>query len=313
MTFHRQNGFTLVEMMVVVAVIILLVSILLPSFNAVYAIARQAQCAKNLNQIRVAIASMGARNEISHTGELAVSGWRSQLETYLSNSLEVMICPEGFSTRLADDVLANYALRTCSGNTFLYNMPLAEGPACLKRSVSNHGQFFELAFEDIRTSTGDASGDKDFNDVVLTVQITADTAKITLKSFGGGYHWSLVDPDDNILMNDVGKSGPGAGEFYLVTGVSGKFSYGINSLLSDFGPTDRKILLMDYPNDILRIAGTDEIHDNWVSWLEPDGQYEFARHRGRVNVAMVDGSVAPMYPRDIDPTDLELREKYWKP
>jgi len=313
MTFRNHNGFTLVETMVVVAVIILLVSILLPSFQAVYAIARQAQCAKNLNQIRIAVASLSARDKISHTGMLAVSGWRSQLETYLSNSQEVMICPEGFSSRLPDDVLANYALRTCSGSNFLYNMPLAEGPACLKGNITNNGQSYDLAFEDIRTSTGQAAGDKDFNDVILTVQITGDTAKIILKSFSGGYHWSLVDPDDNILMNDVGKTGPGAGEFYVISGVGSQFSYGINSVLSELGTTDRKILLMDYPNDILRIAGADEIHDNWVNWLETDGQYEFARHRGRANIAMLDGSVVPMYPKDIDPKDLELLEKYWKP
>jgi len=313
MTYRNRNGFTLAEMMVVVAVIILLVAMLVPSFNAVYAIARQAQCANNLNQIRIGIASLKARDKISHTGALTVLGWRSQVSTYLANSQEVMLCPEGFSSQLSSDVLADYGFRTCSGNTFLYNMPLAEGPACRKQNITNNGNTYDLAFEDIRTASGQPSGDKDFNDVVVTIQITGETAKITLKSFSGGYHWSLIDPDENILMNDVGKSGPGAGAFYVITGMGGKFSYGLNSVVNDFRPTDRKIMLMDYPNDILRITGTDEIHDNWMNWMEPDGLYKFARHRGRCNVAMADGSVVPMYPKDIDPTDVELLEKYWKP
>jgi prepilin-type processing-associated H-X9-DG protein len=95
--------------------------------------------------------------------------------------------------------------------------------------------------------------------------------------------------------------------------LGGKFSYGMNSIVNSISPTESRILALDYPAEIARIAGADEVHDNWMTWVGTDGIYKFARHKDRCNVAMVDGSVVPMYPKDIDPTVPELLKKFWKP
>ena len=309
---HRQ-GFTLAELLVVISIIVLLVAILMPSLNSVYAVARQTICQNNLGHLRVGLASLEAKDKLAKTGKLSVTAWRSQISPYLSDSNDVMICPEGFTKQFSDDILAKYAIRTLNGSNFLYNMPLSAGPACLKQNVTNGGYTYDLAFEDIRTASGEASGDKDFNDVILHIEIQGENATITLKSSSGGYHWYLVDPDDKVLVPDMFKSGPGVGHSVNVTGVNSTFSYGLNSVTPSLDPSDPKIMLMDYPNDVIRIVGLDETHDNWLKWLGSDGRYTFARHRGRCNVAMADGSVKIMWPRDIDPSVADLKDKYYNP
>ncbi len=320
MISRGRKGFTLVELLVVIAILGLLVAMLMPSLSSVFTVVRQSLCANNLRNIRVAVSALGARDKISHTGALAVEAWRGQLTTYDANSLDVMICPEGYNLAAnwkKDDVLGKYALKTLSGANFLYNMPMIPGPACAKQNVTNGGRTYDLSFEDQRTSTGGATGDLSYNNPTLTIEIIGYDARVTVKGGGGGYHWHLVDADDKVYLYDIlTADGARVGDSVLLKGaisLGGKFSYGLNSVVNDISPTQSRILALDYPEEIARIAGTDEIHDNWMQWVGQDGVYEFARHRGRCNVAMVDGSVVPMYPKDIDPKVPELLDKYWKP
>ncbi len=317
-----RRGFTLAELMVVIAIIALLVAMLMPTLSSVYSVVRLTQCSNNLRNIRVAVAALRARDKISRTGALGVEGWRAQLSAYDSNSLEVMICPEGYTLAPAwekDDVLGKYALKTLNGGTFLYYMPLIPGPACRKENVTNGGRTYDLSFEDQRTSTGTATGDFSYNNPTITIELIDYDAKITVKGGGGGYNWHLVDitNDSVYLLNDILKAaGAMPGDSVLLKGavsLGGKFSYGLNSVVNDISPTNSRILALDYPAEIARIAGADEVHDNWMTWVGSNGLYTFARHRGRCNVAMVDGSVVPMYPKDIDPKIPAQLAKYWKP
>jgi prepilin-type N-terminal cleavage/methylation domain-containing protein/prepilin-type processing-associated H-X9-DG protein len=321
MTSRYPRGFTLAELMVVIAIIALLVVMLMPTLSSVYSVVRLTQCSNNLRNIRVAVAALGARDKISRTGALGVEGWRAQLTTYDSNSTEVMICPEGYTLAAnweKDDVLGKYALKTLNGANFLYNMPLIPGPACRKENVTNGGLKYDLSFEDQRTGTGAASGDLSYNNPALTIELIGSDAKITVRGGGGGYIWHLVDMDDKVYLNNILKgAGAMAGDSVLIKGavsLGGKFSYGLNSVVNDISPTDTRILALDYPAEIARIAGAEpETHDNWMTWVGPNGLYTFARHKSRCNVAMVDGSVVQMYPKDIDPKIPAQLDKYWKP
>jgi len=276
----------------------------------------------NLRNIRTAVATLKARNKITQSGELQIESWRGQLTMYDSNSADVMICPEGFTYAAdykKDDVLDKYALKTYSGTNFLYYMILAPGPACRKENVSSDGKKYDLSFEDQRTGTGGATGDLSFANPVITVTIMGVDAKITVKGGGGGYRWDLVDMSDNdkaYLDNILKAQGAMPGDsamLYGAVGLGGKFSYGMNSIVNDIDEIEPKILALDYPEELARIAGTNETHDNWTTWLGANGRYSFARHRGRCNVAMIDGSVVPKWPAEINPSDPVLLKQYWKP
>lgn len=318
---RKGKGFTLAELMVVVAIIALLVVMIMPMLNGVFRIVRERICANNLHQIRVAVASLQASDKMERTGGLNVDGWRAQLEAYDDKSKDLMICPEGYTVATAwegDDVLARYALATYSGNSFKYNMILAPGPACRKENVKGGGKTYDLSFEDQRSSTGGATGDLSYNNPVITIEILGQDVKVTVKGGAGGYHWHLIDTTNNKeYLHDILKA-PGAmpGDSVVLPGaigLGGKFSYGLNSVAPEIERTDRRILALDYPEEVARIAGLNEIHDNWMKWTNPDGQFTFARHGGRCNVVMYDGSVVQMRPDEINPAVQEIKDKYWKP
>ena len=94
---YKVRGFTLLELLTVLAVIAVLCTILLPAMNEVRKSAQQVKCASNIRQIGSALLLYAATNEnklpeTSHTAAVGQS-WIYTLSEYLDDCDEVRICP----------------------------------------------------------------------------------------------------------------------------------------------------------------------------------------------------------------------------
>lgn len=97
---HRPRGFTLVELLVVVAIIAALVALLLPAVQAARSAARRTQCASNLRQVGLAIAMFcdthrGRFPYTSHNETENVDlSWIYTVAPFMENVDAVRICPD---------------------------------------------------------------------------------------------------------------------------------------------------------------------------------------------------------------------------
>jgi len=85
-----RSAFSLVEMLIVIAVIIILIALLLPAIGMAKSRARQSQCASNLAQLHKAwtIASAKLPQAVS------APQWPAQLTPYVEQETRVYICPD---------------------------------------------------------------------------------------------------------------------------------------------------------------------------------------------------------------------------
>ncbi len=81
-TLTRQSGFTLVEVMIVVAIIGLLAAIAVPNFVKARDVSQKNSCAANLKQIECAISTWGIENGKA-TGNLIVRTEIFGLDRYI--------------------------------------------------------------------------------------------------------------------------------------------------------------------------------------------------------------------------------------
>jgi prepilin-type N-terminal cleavage/methylation domain-containing protein len=99
MTVRRRCGMTLVELLVVMAIIGVLVAMLLPAIQAARASARAASCKSNMRQIGLAIqqycdSHKGQFPDWAHAGEN--KSWIYTVADHLEKVDEIRLCPEDF-------------------------------------------------------------------------------------------------------------------------------------------------------------------------------------------------------------------------
>jgi len=94
-----RNAFTLVELLMVVAIIGVLLALLLPAIQSVRASARRVQCMSNMRQVGLATiqfceARQGNFPGSSHTVGSEHEAWIYQLGPYMEDLHAVRICPD---------------------------------------------------------------------------------------------------------------------------------------------------------------------------------------------------------------------------
>jgi len=96
-----SRGFTLVELMVVIAIVIILLALLIPTVSNTMARRRQTECANRLKQIDV------ARRRAQGDGEQILSNnWTTVVANYVGAKGDVLLCPDDIETEQS----ASYAM-----------------------------------------------------------------------------------------------------------------------------------------------------------------------------------------------------------
>jgi prepilin-type N-terminal cleavage/methylation domain-containing protein/prepilin-type processing-associated H-X9-DG protein len=308
------QGFTLVELLVVITIIGVLLSLLLPAVQAAREAGRKVQCAANLHQIGIAYQQHLARWADSPKAYAPLSGpppvrdhpgpavnaemletnydWPSVLLPLMGKDRRVLVCPNG---HFASGRAKISDCQVVWGNE---NSPAPcdpEHPRCWVRNQDP----YELAFEDWT--------DWDWNDLSLQFR-TRPSGDVTILVTGhsSAQHFDVVGPGGRVIpgLQGIGTGGVGM-KGVLPARAELKLSYGISNMGHRVQQHDGKVLLLEYHKAVANVVGA-EATDVWQENVAP-------RHRGVCNVLFADGSVRSLAPDQIDPMVPAKHDAYWKP
>ena len=319
-----RRAFTLVELMVVVAVIALLAMVLLPFLRQAFEVAWKTRCLNNLSHIAQALHVGHERKMVLPTAEVWVAAAKA-------NGSEQMLRCDKDTRQFTGDCLAGsfedlYILQYHTGSTtshdcsYLVNIldrgkPIPDPqvwawyPAGGIKQAPQGGWPVEyLPNWDQMQARNQAFIGVD-NDSGLLITFGDVTVFETWEPPQKGHsrHWLMqgagtpvaplaggacpADADDKMLLHmwgwDMLKHDPNSPLRF--GGNSPDASYGMNAMVrsDDFGP--RQFLVMDANETIIRV-GTSNYEDAEVFSPPPQGVIR-ARHMGKVNVVTCDGAV----------------------
>lgn len=262
-----RHAFTLIELMIVIAIIGILVALLQPGFTLVTSAANQMRCATNLHRLWQAVA-MRTGDETSQANKrlLRASAWPSQVLPYLESGAQFMICPQGGESLSADsasaasqdatfgdgaaggntsgggggdDWPASYAqisdladFRTDKGGGTVYYVTLEEGLWCLKLSDE---QYAAARAQNLLNNSGNADYIRTKFDCVYKPGANRHTYWLCIEGHGG-------DDDYKEALIHVTEQKDGSFTLDISTGDHGSS----NSLVSK----PEGVKLADLPSNI---------------------------------------------------------------
>lgn len=326
----RRPGFSLVEIMTVVSIIVLLLALVAPVLKGARKAGRSTICLSNMHQLHIGIAQMAMDYKTGSGEAFSPANWAVNVVPYVSTGPEVLVCPEDETNGESDN--GDYSISVWGWPKSWWKgapvqgwdgkFPFADGPRSkihqpgevIPRTngytVPNLPNGYVIQFEDWDASGKTGLTGSGTPDLILEVVASGGETTITPVFSSTAGNFALLDPDDNAiwthLKNKIGQS------FTFVGG--GASSYGVNSMIEQRHMNSGRLLMMDYTKTIVRAAGA-TANDDWEDFINSEtGYHTFARHgRGRLNAMYTDGGIKMLTVDDIDPDIAENIERHWAP
>ena len=203
----RTAGFTLIEVLVVVAIIALLIAILLPSLKRVRDQARASVCSSNIKQSLTGVVLDQADKQMRRERWGTNFGWATQSLRGNKGMTGIYTCPSDDNPRPIpavqveqwDGALGSSRYRGTSSGCGIFN-----------RIYRKTGSSWETDVEDQlddKVFGGDAFGDND-GDLIFSYQASSTqvTSTPTQCSVGGAsWHFNVLTYDGKLLWRDAGR------------------------------------------------------------------------------------------------------------
>jgi prepilin-type N-terminal cleavage/methylation domain-containing protein len=285
----KPKAFTLVELLVVVAIIALLVALLAPQLGVARSLARRATCQHNLHEIDGGLRAVAARDGAG--GAFPDQAKWPGVPYDVLAAMGVFRCPEDTS-KANWSSMPDLIYRIADAGHGLHDVAFQAGGSCAVRSgTDGTGAYTDYCFEEtvgqqaqFSSSGSDYPNCQGYSDHDGVFRIYYDTppgmVTLVLINYARDDHIQLVN-GGNVMWEDIK---PHVGQ--PVTFASLSTSYGMNSLLTAQTKANNSlIMLLDYDDRKVDLASPSGVADHL---LRPT----VARHRGQVNLLSADGSVA---------------------
>jgi prepilin-type N-terminal cleavage/methylation domain-containing protein len=325
----KRDAFTLVEILVVIAVIALLLMILMPSYQRAAAMTRATLCRNNLAKLSTAFATHAYTTEGGASAKTLNGIFNlPNADTWPAAPYDVcpvptlFICPEKeeksiYTTPKNPMEGLRYQNSGYNRTDRGWDIPFTEvglGKMYFgtRRGRDSRGDYIEVGLDDNSAVTADYI-DNDGHDGVLRVYLEPG-GKVVIKlikySCGENncvlYFGKPLFPDDVTNPADpfYGWLGPNTSKNNMERELSRgmQCSYGINERSGDLHYGDGRVLLVDYDKTIVNLSNAE-----CPKLLSTAAQ----RHLGKLNMLLTDGAVRPTGPTQLDP--LLGDQKLWEP
>ena len=303
-----RRAFTLVELLVVVAIIALLVVLLAPSLSRARSLARAVICAGNLHQISAAFRAAEAQQQGADSSTPALPYPRAEnwpnVPANVCPTQEMFICPEDQPTAQDSQDGLEYWSDAGYGPPPGYNgehgrfvMGFAPSGGC---QVREHSDYVEYRFdEDWWHHPG--AFQSDGHDGTFRIY-GGDQGRRVLEMW-----WQNCYEDNQVwhfgsLIWIIPQTADHS-KYYFNAAVT---NYGINSEVGRFNVAPDTVVLLDYDCRIANPTAPGELSQHLQS-------SRTARHLGKVNVLYADESVRRVHPSTLDPAMNHDSAGLWTP